>query len=286
MEQFLIANGVAPKEQIILDSVENLVKQALTETADPFNPLPIQPKRKLVERLTENSDIYKTNLADLLAVDYTSRIVRVKNDFAPLEAEFFDVYRPDLRNALLKELNIVKRIPKDLIGGAKLLTLMDCSGSMGIFEKEMAKIITYWKTVIMSSRYYNITKRFIQHTTVASEVTNAEDFWEKDASGGTICSGAFKLANEMIVKDYQDRNHIYINYFTDGDNLTSDNERLHDRIKALLHDVNQINVIEINRHSTVAQALKGIKSTNFNYVTVTGKQDVLKALKAMGDNNA
>ncbi len=69
-----------------------------------------------------------------------------------------------------------------------------------------------------------VERRFIVHTDGAQEATE-EEFYTTGQSGGTKISSGFKLAKEMIEKDYpKDEWNIYVFYQGDGDNYQSDND--------------------------------------------------------------
>jgi uncharacterized sporulation protein YeaH/YhbH (DUF444 family) len=88
---------------------------------------------------------------------------------------------------------------------------------------------------------------FIAHHTKAKEVEE-EEFFTPGESGGTICSSAYVKALEIIDSRYpQSLYNIYPFHFSDGDNLTSDNEQCVKLIKELLTRDNIFGYGEVNQ---------------------------------------
>ena len=68
--------------------------------------------------------------------------------------------------------------------------MMDTSGSMGIWEKYMARSF-FSDDKILRTKYETVDIEFIAHHTEAKVVTE-EEFFSKGESGGTICSSVYK----------------------------------------------------------------------------------------------
>src|SRR5699024_8074307 len=117
---------------------------------------------------------------------------------------------------------------------AVVLAMMDTSGSMGIFEKYIARSFFFWMIRFLRTKYDMVEIVFIAHHTEAKEVSEYH-FFNKGESGGTICSSAYRKALEIIDKRYPpSRYNIYPFHFSDGDNLTSDNERCVKLVRELM----------------------------------------------------
>jgi uncharacterized sporulation protein YeaH/YhbH (DUF444 family) len=123
---------------------------------------------------------------------------------------------------------------------------------------------------------------FIAHHTEAKEVTE-EEFFTRGESGGTICSSAYQKALDIIHHRYPpSKYNIYPFHFSDGDNLTSDNERCVKLIGELLKVSNMFGYGEVNqynRSSTLMSAYKNIKLDQFMYHVIKDKGEVYEALK-------
>ncbi|WP_263575605.1 sporulation protein YhbH [Paenibacillus vietnamensis] len=165
---------------------------------------------------------------------------------------------------------------------AVILALMDTSGSMGSFEKYCARSFFFWMTRFLRRKYEHVEIVFIAHHTEAKEVTE-EEFFNRGESGGTICSSAYQKALEVIDSRYPTANwNIYPFHFSDGDNLTSDNERCVKLIGQLMERCNMFGYGEVNqynRSSTLMSAYKHINHKKFIYSVIKEKGEVYKALK-------
>ena len=165
---------------------------------------------------------------------------------------------------------------------AVVIAMMDTSGSMGMFEKYIARTFFFWMVRFLRTKYENVEIVFIAHHTEAKEVTE-EEFFSRGESGGTICSSAYKKALEIIDKRYSpDRYNIYPFHFSDGDNLTSDNQRSVEYVKELMKRSNMFGYGEINpynRQSTLMNVYKNLKDDKFQYYVIREKADVYQSLK-------
>jgi len=166
---------------------------------------------------------------------------------------------------------------------AVVLAMMDTSGSMGSFEKYVARTFFFWMTRFLRHRYENVEIVFIAHHTEAKEVTE-DEFFNRGESGGTICSSAYMKALEIIDTRYPPSSYnIYPFHFSDGDNLTSDNERCVKLIGELLKRANLFGYGEVNqynRSSTLMSAYKHITFPRFLYYVIREKNEVYAALKS------
>jgi len=165
---------------------------------------------------------------------------------------------------------------------AVVIAMMDTSGSMGMFEKYVARTFFFWMTRFLRTKYEHVEIVFIAHHTEAKEVTE-EEFFTRGESGGTICSSAYRKAIEIIDQRYPpDRFNIYPFHFSDGDNLTSDNERSVQYVKELLKRSNMFGYGEVNqynRHSTLMNVYKNLQDDKFQFTVIREKSEVYQALK-------
>lgn len=172
-----------------------------------------------------------------------------------------------------------KTIPQS---NAVIIAMMDTSGSMGSFEKYCARSFFFWMTRFLRRQYEKVEIVFVAHHTEAKEVTE-EEFFTRGESGGTICSSAYIKALEIIDKRYPPSSYnIYPFHFSDGDNLTSDNERCVKLIEELIKRCNMFGYGEVNqynRSSTLMSAYKNIKKDQFMYYVIKEKGEVYEALR-------
>lgn len=165
---------------------------------------------------------------------------------------------------------------------AVIIAMMDTSGSMGMFEKYVARTFFFWMVRFLRTKYEYVELVFIAHHTEAKEVSE-EDFFSRGESGGTICSSAYRKALEIIDSRYPpDKYNIYPFHFSDGDNLTSDNERSVHYVEELMKRSNMFGYGEINqynRHSTLMSVYRNIEDKKFMYHVIREKSQVYEALK-------
>lgn len=165
---------------------------------------------------------------------------------------------------------------------AVIIAMMDTSGSMGVFEKYIARSFFFWMLRFLRTKYEKVEIAFIAHHTDAKEVKE-DAFFSKGESGGTICSSAYRKALEIIDSRYPPSMYnIYSFHFSDGDNLTSDNERCVKLVKELMDRCNMFGYGEVNqynRHSTLMSAYRHVKDPKFMYSVIREKGEVFKALK-------
>ncbi|WP_093337838.1 sporulation protein YhbH [Salibacterium halotolerans] len=164
---------------------------------------------------------------------------------------------------------------------AVILAMMDTSGSMGRWEKFMARSFFFWMIRFLRTKYETVDIEFIAHHTEAKRVSE-EQFFSKGESGGTICSSAYEKALETIEKDYPpERYNIYPFHFSDGDNLTSDNKKCLRLLEELMDVSSMVGYAEVNqfrRHSTLLHSYRNIQDERFRYYILQNKTDVFEAL--------
>ena len=167
---------------------------------------------------------------------------------------------------------------------AAVIAMMDVSGSMGAFEKYIARAFYFWMVRFLRTKYDNVEIAFISHHTEAREVTE-EEFFTRAESGGTKVSSAYGLALELIETRYDPASwNLYPFHFSDGDNFVSDNETSIARMNRLVQLSNMVGYGEIRQArrsygSTLMNAFKSIDAANFSRVTIAKKSEVYPALR-------
>jgi hypothetical protein len=159
------------------------------------------------------------------------------------------------------------------------MALMDTSGSMGNFEKYLAKSFFFWTTEFLRRHYPEVQVVFVSHDVRAREV-DEHAFFHQGASGGTVSSSAYRLAYQILQDRYpQDEYNAYAFHFSDGGNLTSDNPlamktglRLNDRVNLFgygeIHDTER----------SPSQLFQAFHRESRRAVLLRSKADVLRAL--------
>ena len=228
----------------------------------------------VVEHIDFN-DVRKTGLMGNIDKKRTLKNAFVRNAMQG-EPGFQPIYREDIRFKTWNE--VVKPESK-----AVVIAMMDTSGSMGIWEKYMARSFFFWMTRFLRTKYETVEIEFIAHHTEA-KVVSEEDFFSKGESGGTICSSAYRKALEVIEEKYHPAKfNIYPFHFSDGDNLTSDNARCVKLVGDLMKVSNMFGYGEVNqynRHSTLMSAYKNITNEKFRYYILKQKSDVYTAMRS------
>ena len=167
---------------------------------------------------------------------------------------------------------------------AVVLAMMDISGSMGDFEKYIARSFYFWMVRFFRTKYNNVKIVFISHHTEAKEVTE-EEFFTHGESGGTQVSSAYELALQIIQERFNpDDWNIYPFHFSDGDNLPWDNERCVNLVYKLMEQCNIFGYGEIREGhyrspSTLMSSFAKIQDPKFIAVTISDKTEVYPALR-------
>lgn len=260
-------------------------------------------------------DVYETEielstLEDILFADLElPRLKRKEQDQMTVrDIHFNDIRKQGMMSNLDKKRTILENLRrnalnhKPFIGGiapddlryktweeidrpesnAVVLAMMDTSGSMGAFEKYVARSFYFWMVRFLRSKYEHVEIVFIAHHTEAKEVTE-DEFFHRGESGGTICSSAYMKALDIIEERYPpSRYNIYPFHFSDGDNLSSDNDRCVGLLKQLVGITNLFGYGEINqynRNSTLMSAFRHVRHPNFRTCLIREKGEVYQALK-------
>jgi sporulation protein YhbH len=168
---------------------------------------------------------------------------------------------------------------EDEQAGAVVLALMDTSGSMGSFEKFLARSFFYWTVRILRTRYPRISLVFLAHDVRAREV-DEDTFFHRGASGGTVSSSVYRLALEVLSRYPAAEYNAYAFHFTDGGNLTSDNPQALQAGEALAGRVNLFGYGEIHdtkRHPSPLYEGFAVRP-HTRAVVLRGREDVFRAL--------
>lgn len=166
---------------------------------------------------------------------------------------------------------------------AVVLAMMDVSGSMGTFEKFIARSFFYWMVRFLRTKYEQVEIVFLAHHTKAKEVTE-EEFFTRGESGGTRCSSVYQLALDIIQERYNPKEYnIYPVHFSDGDNLPSDNEKCLELVQKLLPYCNLFGYGEITspyyRTSSLMSTFSKIQDRKLVTVNIRDKSEVYVALR-------
>ncbi|WP_342505387.1 sporulation protein YhbH [Sporosarcina sp. FSL K6-2383] len=258
--------SMAEIEEILFDELElpNLQRKEQAEITD--------------EKI-EFNDIRKKGLIGNIDKKRTI-LTAIKRNAMKGKAEIAPIHNDDLR---FKTWNDIQK-PESR---AVVLMMMDTSASMGNFEKYMARSFFFWMLKFLQTKYETVDIEFIAHHTEAKVVTQ-EDFFSKGESGGTICSSAYEKALELIKQQYNpSRYNIYPFHFSDGENMSSDNEKCMRLVNELMEVSSLFGYGEVNAHSrfsTLMATYKKIEHPKFRHYILKENQDVYHALKRFFNN--
>ncbi|WP_054948569.1 sporulation protein YhbH [Numidum massiliense] len=253
-------------------SVEELEEMLFRELALPN----LKPKAadNIVTQETRFNDVRKTGLTGNIDKKRTI-LSAIRRNALHGRPGLHRISVDDLRFKTWEEVEIPH-------SNAVVIAMMDTSGSMGIFEKYMARSFFFWMVRFLRTRYEKVEVVFIAHHTEAKEVSE-EAFFSKGESGGTICSSAYQKALDIIEERYAPSQYnIYPFHFSDGDNLTSDNERCVQLVKQLMGMCNLFGYCEVNqyqRHSSLMSVFRRLDAPLFKYYIIKDKREVYQALK-------
>ena len=241
--------------------------------------LPFLEEKKLTEVESETvrfTDVRK--VGPLANLDKKRTILEnIKRNAAKGDPTFHSIKNDDLRFKVWEP--TIKHQ-----SNAVVLAMMDVSGSMGEFEKYIARSFYFWMVRFLRTKYNNVKIVFISHHTEAKEVTE-EEFFTHGESGGTQVSSAYELALQIIKERFNpDDWNIYPFHFSDGDNLPWDNERCVNLVQQLMQICNIFGYGEIREGhyrspSTLMSAFSKIQDKKFLAVTISDKSEVYPALR-------
>ncbi|HUC91924.1 MAG TPA: sporulation protein YhbH [Paenibacillus sp.] len=165
---------------------------------------------------------------------------------------------------------------------AVVMAMMDTSGSMGSFEKYIARSFYFWMVRFLRTKYEEVQICFLSHDTEAKRVEE-EAFFTKGESGGTKCSSVYKLAMELLDSEFPHSHYnAYAFHFSDGDNLDSDNDVTAALVRGMLERINLLGYGEIRRYGTAGrlwETMRGIEHEAFSRSVLREKGDVYRTLK-------
>lgn len=226
-----------------------------------------------VEKI-EFNDIRKKGLIGNIDKKRTI-LTAIKRNAIKGKAQIAPIHNDDLR---FKTWNDIEKPESQAV----VLMMMDTSASMGNFEKYMARSFFFWMMKFLRTKYKTVEMEFIAHHTEAKVVTE-EDFFSKGESGGTICSSAYEKALGLIEQKYHPtRYNIYPFHFSDGENMSSDNEKCLKLVHELMAVSSLFGYGEVNAHSrfsTLMATYKKIEDPKFRHYILKENRDVYHALK-------
>lgn len=243
------------------------------------------PKKKklrlLEEELIRLQDYIKHRPQDQITIEL-ERIKEIEAEIQTLKRKIKAV--PFIDEIDLKFHNRVKD-PKP-VTQAVMFCVLDVSGSMGEWEKEMAKRFFMLLYLFLNRSYEKIDLVFIRHHTTAKEVDEEEFFYAKE-TGGTIVSPALELMDSIIKERYPlNQWNVYGCQASDGDNWGDDNNKCVQILQnAILPKLRYYAYVEVGREreGDLWKPYKTLKSTNsnFNMAKITDVADIFPVFRGL-----
>lgn len=215
-----------------------------------------KPKQKRIKALEEQI-AQETDQAKILLL--TEELERLKK--RTIRIPFLDP--TDLRY------NNYSKVPKPR-SQAVVFCIMDVSASMTQNYKDLAKRFFMLLNLFISRKYKRVETVFIRHHSVASECTEEEFFYSKE-TGGTVVSTAYELMYDIMQKRYPPEQwNVYVSQATDGDNFSSDNDKLKSVLEEnILPNIQQLSYIHVTsnkQQESYGNTYFGAPSLGWGYV--------------------
>ena len=132
---------------------------------------------------------------------------------------------------------------------ATMILLMDVSGSMGEFEKMLAKKFFLLLYLFLNKVYKNVDVIFISHTQEAKEVDEQEFFYGRETGWTVVSSGLQKVKDIIDERIDLSTTNVYISQASDGDNWDGDEDLSASLVEDLLSKVQYFAYIQTEEHS-------------------------------------
>lgn len=210
------------------------------------------------------------------------RIEELEKEIAKLSVKIEAI--PFIDDIDLRFRNTIK-VPNP-ITQAVMFCVMDVSGSMGEWHKEMAKRFFMLLYIFLTRNYKRIDVVFIRHHTTAKEV-NEDEFFHSKESGGTLVSPALDLMYSIIKDRYPlSAWNIYGCQASDGDNWPENNpdavDVLKNKILPLLQYYAYVEITESDR-GDLWEPYAEIKQTtkNFDMAKIKNAADIFPVFQGL-----
>ena len=241
-----------------------------------------KPKRKKIKEL-------EAELEQLLADGVTGdRISAIEEQIAKLKKKLRAV--PFVDDVDLRY-NMWTKEPQPA-SQAVMFCIMDVSGSMGEWEKEMAKRFFMLLYLFLTKAYDRVELVFIRHHHDAKEVDEKEFFYSQD-SGGTLVSPALDLMDEIIKNRYPtDQWNVYGCQASDGDNFPHDTPAACDTLNnTILPKTQYYAYVEIDRQGSLDSDLwdsyDNVRTANKNFdmTVITDVSEIYPVFRRLFEKN-
>ena len=285
------------KTQLTKEMQFKKVRAGYTTSGTPSNINVIRSMKGSLARRIALSGPYRNQIKPLeeaLLTEKSSpvpdldRISRLEDEIAELRAKikripYIDTFDLRYNNRIDEPVPTTQAV---------MFCLMDVSGSMGEFEKDVAKRFFTLLYLFLTRSYEYIELVFIRHHTIAKEV-NEEEFFYSRETGGTVVSSALKMMRDIIQQRYPTSEwNIYAAQASDGDNWTDDSPICRDLlVKSIMPFLQYYAYIEINEDTPIGNLwaeYENVSATcpNFAMQKLTEISEIYPVFKKLFEKNA
>lgn len=191
--------------------------------------------KELEEQLALLQQQYTRGLGDVEAEEIKKQIVVLEEEIARLKRKKKAV--PFIDDIDLRY-NRWEKHPQPTTQ-AVMFGIMDVSGSMDEWKKEMAKRFFMLMLLFLQYNYERVDIVWIRHHTTAKEVDEQEFFYSQE-SGGTLVSPAYEMMMD-IIKDRYPLNqwNVFGTHISDGDDYSGDSPIARDVLSQRILPISQ-----------------------------------------------
>jgi uncharacterized sporulation protein YeaH/YhbH (DUF444 family) len=171
---------------------------------------------------------------------------------------------------------------------AAVIFALDVSGSMDEAQRKLAKQFFFFALQGIRRQYAKVETAFLAHAAQAWEFEERE-FFQASSSGGTVSSGVFQLALEVMRRRYDpSRYNVYFFYASDGENAAEDREPAAAALRALAELTNYAGYVETGgiatfrpRDTQLAEMFHELKATGLpvGMSPLGSQEDVWRAIR-------
>ena len=171
---------------------------------------------------------------------------------------------------------------------AAVIFALDVSGSMDEAQRKLAKQFFFFALQGIRRQYAKVETVFLAHAAQAWEFEEKE-FFQASSSGGTVSSGVFQLALEVMRARYDpSRYNVYFFYASDGENAAEDREPAAAALRTLAAATNYAGYVETGgiatfrpRETQLAEVFHELKAAGLavGMSQLGSQEDVWRAIR-------
>lgn len=236
--------------------------------------------KKLLEELAQLEAFCIGKTEDQTTIE-RDRIKEIKKEIEVLERKLKNI--PFVDEIDLRYHNTVKYpVPTTQ---AVMFCVMDVSGSMQEWHKEMSKRFFMLLYLFLHRNYEKIDVVFIRHHTSAKEV-DEEEFFRGRETGGTLVSPALQLLMDIQKERYPtDAWNVYVCQASDGDNWDNDTKTAVECVNKILKICQYFAYVEVSNRDQgdLWPHYEAIASQhrNFDIAKITDASDIYPVFRGL-----